>query len=536
METISKILDIMTKDYENNVLILKNIFASNAIIADDFLHGIVSKKYDEKKALLAIGTLLKSKLVHTNCIFEDGTGYNFIQRAMRTGYSSDFIIDITNLAHDAPVSLDAMHKDSAGNSLIHSAIRSDVFNNFRLPVYYDTLCRCGMDPKVTDRDGLNVIDAIDEEMSENHKYGPSFVNMMNLISNRYHEDVKPTTKKEATTTSKSQTKEKNGNGVAKKTSNTKKKIELPLNVIEVLNRKGTLLNTKKYTTAPTIGREKEMEKLMVALAQEKKNPIIVGESGVGKTAIVDELAYRISKDEVPSFLKDQIILEINPSSVVAGCKYVGEFEKSMQELMDLTIKYKIILFIDEIHTIYGLGAGEHKNNDMAAVLKHYIDRDEVRVIGTTTENEYQEFFAHDALKRRFEKINVKEPDNDTLRIILNKVLEDYCKKNKTKFENETDQEQIVKTLLYATKEHSRVYNDKVNNPDLSISIIDKAFAYLKVSDEKKISKRHFAKAFESCDRLYSTSNEEAIRSLNIEVKAKPKTTKIVNVDFTKGRR
>ena len=118
----------------------------------------------------------------------------------------------------------------------------------------------------------------------------------------------------------------------KETKEKAQEILLDEKEIEELQKYGNVLNVKKYKISPTIGRDREVKNLMVTLAQEKKNPIIVGESGVGKTAIVEELAYRISKGDVPKFLKNKIIYEIVPEELVAGCKYVGEFEEKLKKI------------------------------------------------------------------------------------------------------------------------------------------------------------------------------------------------------------
>ena len=298
-----------------------------------------------------------------------------------------------------------------------------------------------------------------------------------------------------------------------------------------------ILNKKNYIVAPTIGREKELKNLMITLAQDKKRPLIVGVSGVGKTAIVDELAYRIKTGQVPNFLQGKIILEVNPSDIVAGCQYVGMFEDNMTKLMKLCEKLDVIVFIDEIHTIYGIGLAKDKNNDMASMLKHYIDRSNLKVIGTTTEKEYQEFFSDDALKRRFEKITVKEPTEDILYQIVDKVIGDYYVKNGISFENESIRNGIVNIILSATEKSHRVYNDMVNNPDLAISIVDKAFAFAKVYDSEFITAEHFIEGFEYCDRIYESTREQAIarlRSLDPSI-SKP-VQRVLKIDFNRFRK
>ena len=235
--------------------------------------------------------------------------------------------------------------------------------------------------------------------------------------------------------------------------------------------------------------------------------------------------------------KRKIILEVNPSDIVAGCQYVGMFEDNMTKLMKLCEKLDVIVFIDEIHTIYGIGLTKDKNNDMASMLKHYIDRSNLKVIGTTTEKEYQEFFSDDALKRRFEKITVKEPTEDILYQIVDKVIGDYYVKNGISFENENIRNGIVNIILSATEKSHRVYNDMVNNPDLAISIVDKAFAFAKVYDSEFITAEHFIEGFEYCDRIYESTREQAIarlRSLDTSI-SKP-VQRVLKIDFNRFRK
>ena len=150
------------------------------------------------------------------------------------------------------------------------------------------------------------------------------------------------------------------------------------------------LNYKEYKESPAIGRDKEINKIIISLATEKKLPLLVGPSGVGKTSIVDELAYRIINDDVPSFLKGKIIYEVHMSNILAGTKYRGDFENNMKEVINFAIKNNAILFIDEFHMVFGAGANEKDNTDAASILKTFIDRYNLKVIGATTEVEYEE--------------------------------------------------------------------------------------------------------------------------------------------------
>ncbi len=294
-----------------------------------------------------------------------------------------------------------------------------------------------------------------------------------------------------------------------------------------IEKYGQLLNLKKYKTSMAVGREKELKSLIITLAQDKTCPIIVGDSGVGKTAIVDELAYRIQNNDIPDFLQNQLILEVSPSEVVSGCKYVGMFEENMQELLDICKKYNILLFIDEIHEMYGTGSGEKKDVDMADIIKRYISRDNGRVIGTTTKEEYLKHFSNDALKRRFDKIEVEEPNKVILMQIIEKVIEDFSNKNNIYFENENIENEIIKTIVDATSK-LKPYNDKLCNPDLSIKLIDKAFAYAKVDNSKFITKEHFISSFEDTKWLYDSTIKSAVNRLqNIQENTQTKEKTLI---------
>ena len=380
------------------------------------------------------------------------------------------------------------------------------------------MCSNGYDSSKIDHDGRNLIEA----MIFQKQYSDSQIERFKKLFNANlggKEQVKPTAN-----------------------NNVPNKVETPISVAQTLSEKeiselekfGKVLNKKNYVVAPTIGREKELKNLMITLAQNKKRPLIVGESGVGKTALVEELVYRIKTGQVPKFLQDKIILEVNPAEVVAGCQYVGQFEENMTKLMKLCEKYDVIVFIDEIHTIYGIGSSKGKDNDMASILKHYIDRTNLKVIGTTTEKEYDEFFSDDALKRRFEKIKVQEPTKEILYQIIDKIISDYFVTTGILFENDNIKSLIVSIILESTEKGHRVYNDIVNNPDLSISIIDKAFAFAQVYDSEFITPEHFIESFEYCDRIYDSSKSQAIAKLKkLDVNVSKPAERILKIDFNK---
>lgn len=487
---IRKLLSNMTDDINSNIKKIRKAFGSLGYKDDDnqsLLHILVDNKYDEEKCFLAIKPLLKVGLSPN---LEADYSYNFIQTALYAGYSEKFILDIISEA--LKYNLDVNHVDSDKDTIVHTAIYSDDYLG-EVEGIYTLLCSNGYDSSKIDCDGRNLIEAMIFQAQHSNLQIERFKKLFN-----------------ANLGGKEQTK-----------TIAPIKVETSIPVVQTLSEKeiselekfGKVLNKKNYVVSPTVGREKELKNLMITLAQNKKRPLIVGESGVGKTALVEELVYRIKTGQVPRFLQGKIILEVNPAEIVAGREYVGQFEENMTKLMKLCEKYDVIVFIDEIHTIYGIGSTKGKNNDMASMLKHYIDRTNLKVIGTTTEKEYDEFFSNDALKRRFEKIKVQEPTKEILYQIIDKVISDYFITTGISFENDNIKGQIVSIILESTEKGHRVYNDIVNNPDLSISIVDKAFAFAQVYDSEFITVNHFIESFEYCDRIYDFSKSQAIAKL-----------------------
>lgn len=523
---IRVLLSKMSNNINDNLKNISKLFGSIDYVDEDnqtLLHILVDDRYDEQKCFLAIRSLLQIGL-SPNLI--DDFKYNFIQTALYAGYSEEFILNIITEA--LKYNLNVNHVDSDKDTIMHTAIYSDDYLG-GVERIYELLCANGFDSSLKDQDGRNLLEAIIYQKQYSVEQIESFKRKFEERSFNVQKDTKP--KNKPVVSNESVRKEETGTRVNPVLSDK--------DILE-LEKYGKVLNKKNYIASPTIGREKELKNLMIVLAQDKKSPLLVGESGVGKTAIVDELAYRIKIGQVPSFLQDKIILEVNPSDIVAGCKYVGMFEENMINLMKLCEKYDVIVFIDEIHTIYGIGSAKGKDNDMAAILKHYIDRSNLKVIGVTTEVEYNEFFSGDALKRRFEKIIIKEPTVDVLEQIIDKVIDDYCIKSGISFERDFIRKEIVNSIVSATSKNRRVYNDIVNNPDLSISIIDRAFALAKVYDSQFITIDHFIESFEYCDRIYASAKELIIARLNslneLNKSVSKQASKVLKIDFNRLKR
>lgn len=297
---------------------------------------------------------------------------------------------------------------------------------------------------------------------------------------------------------------------------------------ESTNKKYKILTNKIFYTEPIIGRTSELKEIMIALATNNKNPILVGPSGVGKSVIVNELAYLIQNNNVPNFLKSKKIIQLNVSDFILNTKYRGELEERFNKIIDTAKEENAILFIDEIHTIIGAGTSEGDRLNVSEMLKPVLDSEDIKVIGTTTNEEYINFFETTALKRRFEKININEPDDILLSSIIRKTFIDYFNNtNISALEIENYLDITIEELIKLTNKKNRTYNDIENNPSLVISIIDKAFAESKLLDNEYLTIDNIIYGINSCNRLYNTPKETTINNLINLTKVKPKTLKKV---------
>lgn len=225
---------------------------------------------------------------------------------------------------------------------------------------------------------------------------------------------------------------------------------------------------------PLIGRNKEVDTLTQILARRKKrNAILVGEPGVGKTHIVEGLARRIIEDKVPHTIKDSIIYSLDMGSLMAGTKYRGDFEERIKQVIDILEKRdNAILFIDEIHTVVGAGAGSNSSMDMANLIKPALTRGRVQIIGSTTYEEYRETIEPErALARRFTKLDVKEMSPEDCKNMLHCIMPEYEKYHGIEVEMTA-----IDAVVDLTVKHM---HDKFL-PDKAIDILDSAMALMKV--------------------------------------------------------
>nr|EAJ0406540.1 AAA family ATPase [Campylobacter jejuni] len=252
--------------------------------------------------------------------------------------------------------------------------------------------------------------------------------------------------------------------------------------LDSLNKFGIDLTLKasEGKLDPVIGREEEIERLMqILIRKTKNNPILLGEPGVGKTAIVEALAQRIIKKDVPKSLQNKKVIALDMSALIAGAKYRGEFEDRLKAVVNEVIKSEnIILFIDEIHTIVGAGASEG-SMDAANILKPALARGELHTIGATTLKEYRKYFEKDAaLQRRFQPVNVGEPSVNEALAMLRGIKE--------KLEIHHNATINDSALVAAAKLSKRYITDRFL-PDKAIDLIDEAAAELKMQIESEPS-------------------------------------------------
>ncbi len=249
-----------------------------------------------------------------------------------------------------------------------------------------------------------------------------------------------------------------------------------------LNKYATNLNdaARKGKLDPVIGRDDEIRRVLQILSRRtKNNPILIGEAGVGKTAIVEGLAHRLVSGDIPENLKSKQLYSLDMGALVAGAKYKGEFEERLKSVIKEVIDSngEIILFIDEIHTLVGAGASGEGAMDAANILKPALARGELRSIGATTLNEYQKYFEKDkALERRFQPVLIAEPDKYSAISILRGLKERYENHHHVR---------IMDDALIAAVELSQRYITDRFLPDKAIDLIDEAASKLKLEINSK---------------------------------------------------
>ncbi|MCS4238500.1 ATP-dependent Clp protease ATP-binding subunit ClpB [Myroides gitamensis] len=267
---------------------------------------------------------------------------------------------------------------------------------------------------------------------------------------------------------------------------------------------------------PVIGRDEEIRRVLQILSRRtKNNPMLIGEPGVGKTAIAEGLAHRIVQQDVPENLKDKQIFSLDMGALIAGAKYKGEFEERLKSVVKevTTSEGQIILFIDEIHTLVGAGGGEGAM-DAANILKPALARGELRSIGATTLDEYQKYFEKDkALERRFQKVIVDEPDTESAISILRGIKEKYEAHHKVRIKDEA---------IIAAVNLSERYITNRFLPDKAIDLMDEAAAKLRMEinskpEELDVLDRKIMQLEIEIEAIKRENDEDKLKLLGLEV-------------------
>ena len=269
---------------------------------------------------------------------------------------------------------------------------------------------------------------------------------------------------------------------------------------------GENLTSKEYITNPAIARDAEIKKLMIVLLTPDKSGLLVGKAGIGKTAIVEGLAYLIQNGSVPNSLDGYQIIKVNSSSLMNKVVVDGNESLVVNLLVDeLKDMSKVILFIDEIHTL--VSSNGDNPIDIANILKPSLDRGDIKVIGATTDIEYETYVIRDrAFLRRFDRIDVLEPSEEVTVEILLKSLPKIEHQTGIKFKDSSFiVEMLLSSIVSATSEYKRVYGLSAMYPDIAFSVLSQAFSLALVDNRDSVTILDVYNAIRISKRIYPDS-------------------------------
>ena len=292
--------------------------------------------------------------------------------------------------------------------------------------------------------------------------------------------------------------------------------EIRKSKISILKSYGENFTEKEYITNPAIGREEEIKQLALILLTPEKSAILIGKPGVGKTAIVEGFAYRIQIGNVPDALKTYQVIKVNTSALLGMDPDTGE--SKIQILLDeLKSYHNLILFIDEIHTLMGT-KGEAL--DFANMFKPGLDRGDIKVIGATTTEEYEQYILRDkAFVRRFQRVEVKEPTREeTIAICMGTLPKIEKKTGATLMYDPYVKEKIMAFLTDLTSEYRRVYETGARYPDVTLAILQQAFSFALYNNRKDVNIFDVKKAILNTKNVYSDVIKKEIPRFEKEFK------------------
>lgn len=279
-----------------------------------------------------------------------------------------------------------------------------------------------------------------------------------------------------------------------------KKFDIKAKRISILENYGENFNKNNYITNPAIGRDEQIKQMILILLTPDKSAILTGKPGVGKTAIVEGLAYRIQRNLVPDILKGYQVIKINTAALLGTDPVTGE--SKVQTLIDeLKNKTKLILFIDEIHTLMGT-KGEAL--DFANMFKPALDRGDIKVIGATTTEEYERYILRDkAFVRRFQKVEVQEPTREeNIKILLGTLPKIEYRTGAKMMYSPYIQQRIMAFITDITSEYKRIYEIGSRYPDVSLTIVQQAFSNALFENRHEVNIIDFKKAIMNSKNIY----------------------------------
>lgn len=273
--------------------------------------------------------------------------------------------------------------------------------------------------------------------------------------------------------------------------------------ISILKNYSEELTSKTYVTNPAIAREEEIKKMILILLSPEKSVVLTGKAGIGKTALVEGLSYKIQNKDVPNALLNKKIYKINTSSLLGTYEHEGMEDAKLQLLInEIMGKKDIILFVDEVHTL--VTASRNGSVDFLNMLKPGLDRGDIKLIGATTTQEFNEYLLKDkAFLRRFEKVEIEEPNQETTVKILMGTKKKIEVSTGVKFPySDWVLEQVCKFIVNMTSEYKRVYENGSRYPDVSLSLFSKCFTFAKFENSDVVTFKHIYEAIKNTNLVY----------------------------------
>lgn len=286
-------------------------------------------------------------------------------------------------------------------------------------------------------------------------------------------------------------------------------------MLTLLDVYGENLTNKEYITDPAIARDEEIKQCILTLLTPEKSALFVGKAGIGKTAIVEGLAYRIQKNLVPDALKGWTVIKINVASLIGTTTNAKDTQSKLDAIIrELSNREKTILFIDETHLLVNRSGGV----DFANLLKPSLDRGAIKMIGATTNEEYEQYILRDrAFLRRFQKIEVLETDKPTTVKILMGTIPKLEHQIGVKLNYQPFQvEKFMRFIVEMTDEYKRIYEISSRYPDICLTIVANAFTYALYDNEKVVTTKHFYRAICNAKSVYEDVRKKEIEKFKVE--------------------